>query len=481
MKALLDKLRIEAEVLVFWLASGRYAAYEAIINGKIDKPDTEIYVNDCLRGEEWWKSLQDLRSSSSMTSSQEFNTFSSVVEALSTRPNTQYGSVEVRDRRRASLSRLADLPKKPTVSRLVRLGVNMGIHTQNLPTNVFDSSDTEVDGRSDDGNSSSEESIVGDFNDAGSVVSDGDIEAVEPSRFPLLGALHRRKSYSDVMDRPKSHSRGRAPKQSQSPSPCSYGTLTPNKQSSDGPAGKENNGSAASHGAQTDQKPPERPILSRQSSSAMKFSSMLVPETRITNDAGGPRIMFADEDVRGGHSAHSRSHSRNPSRNPSVAPSPITPAADYKAMADEAGLGKRVSFAEPSADVQPSCRSRKTSVSKRNESSDSLVDIPESASTYSLGPEDEDDDAGSGYNTQGMPLSFNDLPSRAQHLILNEVMRQSSKDTAVLFTTLPIPEENTCKSEEASLAYLSSIEVLCNELPPVLLVLSNNMTVTVSL
>jgi potassium/chloride transporter 9 len=66
-------------------------------------------------------------------------------------------------------------------------------------------------------------------------------------------------------------------------------------------------------------------------------------------------------------------------------------------------------------------------------------------------------------------------------LILNELMRQNSSDTAVMLTTLPIPQENTCQSEEASLAYLSDVEVLCNGLPPVLLVLSNHMTVTVSL
>jgi potassium/chloride transporter 9 len=95
--------------------------------------------------------------------------------------------------------------------------------------------------------------------------------------------------------------------------------------------------------------------------------------------------------------------------------------------------------------------------------------------------ERRDDDSGSSYSSQGLPLSFNDLPSRAQHLILNELMRQNSAHTAVLVTTLPIPAEGTYKDEEASLRYLSDVEVLCNCLPPVLLVLSNNMTVTVTL
>lgn len=42
---------------------------------------------------------------------------------------------------------------------------------------------------------------------------------------------------------------------------------------------------------------------------------------------------------------------------------------------------------------------------------------------------------------QAIPLSFNDLPCRAQHLILNELIRQHSDDTAVVFTTLPSPVE----------------------------------------
>jgi potassium/chloride transporter 9 len=138
---------------------------------------------------------------------------------------------------------------------------------------------------------------------------------------------------------------------------------------------------------------------------------------------------------------------------------------------------KKVSFAEVAPDTP--ARSRRSSVSKGSDSGgDTSVNIPGLLASYQL-PEEEN--TGSSYSTQGLSLSFNDLPSRAQHLILNELMRQNSSTTAVMLTTLPIPQENTCQSEEASLAYLSDVEVLCNGLPPVLLVLSNHMTVTVSL
>jgi potassium/chloride transporter 9 len=95
--------------------------------------------------------------------------------------------------------------------------------------------------------------------------------------------------------------------------------------------------------------------------------------------------------------------------------------------------------------------------------------------------EEDAPETGSPYSTQGLALSFNDLPSRAQHLILNELMRQNSRDTAVIMSTLPIPAEGTSHDNAATVQYLSDVEVLCNELPPTLMVLSNNMTVTVSI
>ncbi|KAI9700593.1 MAG: hypothetical protein M1820_006747 [Bogoriella megaspora] len=83
--------------------------------------------------------------------------------------------------------------------------------------------------------------------------------------------------------------------------------------------------------------------------------------------------------------------------------------------------------------------------------------------------------------SQSIPLSFNDLPCRAQHLILNELIVRESAETAVIFTTLPSPVEGTSKSMEDSVRYLSDLEVLCLGLPPTLLVHSNSMTVTASL
>jgi potassium/chloride transporter 9 len=56
-------------------------------------------------------------------------------------------------------------------------------------------------------------------------------------------------------------------------------------------------------------------------------------------------------------------------------------------------------------------------------------------------------------------LSFNDFPSRAQHLIVNELIRRYSDETAVVITTLPSPPPESYKSESLAVAYLEDLEV----------------------
>lgn len=473
-KALLDKLRIDAELVVFWLASGNLSTYEAIIHGRFKSPETENIVNECLKNQDWWDDLQDYRGRRSMTRFQEFASIAHVMESTSGRPglyNPHADSAnDTKKRRRHSMAQFAELPKKPTMSQLVKLGVSMGIHTQNL-FSVFDSSDSDVGY---DSGSDSDLSEVTDepFTDAESTSGDG----IEPATHPLLASIRRRRSFADIFARAKSPRRGRRSRRGfspgpSSPGPGSYGTMSIDQRlGSD--AGSENvrNGGSASEpfaGPRGILKQ-DRPALSRHSSTAMRFTSNVVPQTTITNEDGtGPRIMFAETETR-------------------VERPPLSRQSSYGRLTGEQtpreqnAADRKVSFADSGSGVKSPAISRRSSVSRTPENGgDASVNIPGLLASYPL-PED-DENSGSSYSTQGFSLSFNDLPSRAQHLILNELMRQNSRDTAVMLTTLPIPEENTGQSEEASLAYLSDIEVLCNGLPPVLLVLSNHMTVTVSL
>lgn len=80
-------------------------------------------------------------------------------------------------------------------------------------------------------------------------------------------------------------------------------------------------------------------------------------------------------------------------------------------------------------------------------------------------------------------LTFNDLPAKGQHLILNELMKLHSNqgDTAVIFSTLPAPPIGTHLNSEESLEYTSGLSTWLEGLPPVLLVNSQTVTVTTSL
>lgn len=78
-------------------------------------------------------------------------------------------------------------------------------------------------------------------------------------------------------------------------------------------------------------------------------------------------------------------------------------------------------------------------------------------------------------------LAFNDLPGKAQHLILNDVMTQLSGHSELLFSTLPIPALGTHDDPDASLLYVEDLNVWLDGLPPTMLINSQTMTVTTAL
>lgn len=76
---------------------------------------------------------------------------------------------------------------------------------------------------------------------------------------------------------------------------------------------------------------------------------------------------------------------------------------------------------------------------------------------------------------------FNDLPPKAQHLVINELIRSQSDHTGVLFTTLPPPHAGTYKDERKSEDYLEGLAILCDMVPPCILIHSKSLTVTTAL
>lgn len=493
LKALLEKLRIDASIHIFWLASGQLESYETIINDRGINTDFARVVDELLQDDEWWQELQRLRTEAhDMSRSQELASLEEVLSATRRRGS----SVSKSDAhyslpKGTDFSEFLDRSRKQTVSAISRLGVNFGIHTHQLTTsalhertedNTPDFSDDDDDDDDDDDASSASDAG---FNGVGSAAGDGDMEELAPPRrSSLIAFAGRRKSHGDTMrgaeSRISKHPLIQRSAHSTTPISSGYGTIHPKPP----PSKREQSSSdllvTASGSGQVTPAAPTRPALSRHSS-ASRFTSRPTPETTtvLTEGDAGPRMMFSKEE----EVPSPRVRRPALSRNASAGPFSSRPVPETTIGSNGDGLESRLTFAEPEATASEPLllRSQRTSVSRKESPSDAAqLNIPELLISRRL-DQQSDEEVRSTYSTQSLPLSFNDLPSRAQHLIINELIRQNSADTAVVLTTLPIPQEGTCDSEEASLRYLADIEVLCHELPPVLLVLSNNMTVTVSL
>ncbi|OAR00385.1 hypothetical protein LLEC1_00999 [Akanthomyces lecanii] len=551
-KALLEKLRIDATVSVFWLASGSLKTYEHIINGSTGDFDTQIVVNEALKDEEWWDELQTYRGRTDLSESQEMTQITHILDSTSGRrglynPHEENGF----DQRRASVvAGMAEIPKKPDLATLSKMGVSMGIHTHHLKNEVFEESDSDSTTDSEDEDAKREVEIQAPYgypHPPTPYPLAGD--QMQPEQEPLLETVLKRRGRLHSKD----HSGGSSARSEASAQPLiqpsssdapSYGTIATSSTllqrdssllvasktvkipevsqiGASGPsapamdvevmdettksakfptlepllapadAAARNAGSRATSPDRQEPKTPRtgannpvRPGMSRQSS-AVKFSSRPVPETTVTGEDS--RLNFAQPTTVGasgpdasrpekpGHSRHT-SMGKFPGRGLQEKRRPSLLPVD----GDGAACAKTISFAESPVyqSSGPSTRHHSRHGSQFSYFGDVACNIPKvKDAAYQAAA----DMGGSPYSTQSVALSFNDLPSRAQHLILNELMRQHSRDTAVLLSTLPIPAEGTSCDEAATVQYLSDVEVLCAELPPTLMVLSNNMTVTVSL
>ena len=409
LNALLVNLRIKAKVLIFWLASGELNTYEVVVNGQPEESryETEKYVDNILKDEDWWHEIQILRGR---------RVKSTTSEQLATLNEESSDELTMAAGLRSRSSRVDILPN---IRRFVRSlsrrrsagsisGPRLTMTTQRLDDDIlnhhpiYNSASESSD--SDDEDDNTYEDCMEDL-EGPQTLSKSQRDHLEDSsrgrRFESLWFRHHsdestpkvRPADVDSDDREMGRGARKA----------TLSLIEPTKMSN-APGIPTTPGSAALKtpmSINSTLSAESRPRPSRRSSAA-KFSSHVVPETTVSTDDGpGPSIMFA----------------------------------------------------EP-AESSP----RKRSIYDRGASS--ATGFP---------------------NAQSVDLSFNDLPARAQHLILNDLIRQQSDETAVVFTTLPCPDEGTCRSEEDSLGYLTDVEVLCEGLPPVLLVHSNNLTVTVNL
>ena len=455
-KALLENLRIEAEILVFWLASGNLQTYEFIINGANPGKEVEEEIEQCLNQHSWWDELQKMRGKRGIgTENDSLSDLASIFSTRTTWPDSsfQQGPRGERVKRFLGLRRLLKTSKRRhSASGIAKLGVSLGMRTHSLSPQVASrhasiASASEDSESSDDGDSETieDDGLDSEADSLGGAASEADIDDYESesgssSDMGKRLVLRRRSQGDSVMDPPPSK-KSTIEGQGKVQDPLSRTTLH-NAQtvSTKTTPSMSTAGATQNQGESLDEQhqslPPHvqphtsasrhlsrlRPDTLSRHASMPKFSSKPVPETRVATEDGPERsIMFTDT------------------------PFPATK------------------------------RSRLPSAYHTSSS------MPDNISEVSEPRSPSLSRTGSMYSTQAIPLSFNDLPSRGQHLIINELIKGQSEKTAVIFTTLPTPMAGTCKSEAASASYLGDLEVLCKGCPPVLMVHSNSMTVTMSL
>lgn len=421
-ETLLRNLRIQAEVLVFWLASGDLKSYQLIVNDNVvmGSEDTEAKVDEVLSGEEWWLEIKKLRGKrGSKSTNQDISDVRNLIGNAANWPSPSFRSnpQESNLERFEGLKKLLQSPRRRASSgELSGFGVRLGMrthHLQNYLAHRYASYASASEDSDSDGDSDSKVFE----ND-----SEGD-RAVEHYKSPILGGVGK----IEIGD---GNSRARSP-------------IKFNRSRSEGTLGRDSTSQLLQTPTDTkDHQPPKPPE---------SLSSISSPERPIT--AISDLAPLATSDAKQARNLRPRPERRASARKFSSRPVP-----EARVASDEA-LGPSIMFTEssgtPGGDPYQSIYQRNLSPQSNR------------ATGFPF--------------QQSVPLSFNDLPCRAQHLILNELMQQQSEHTAVLFTTLPSPVEGTCQSLDESLSYIGDLEILCKGLPPVLLIHSNSMTVTTNL
>lgn len=469
---LLRNLRIEAEVLVFWLASGDLSMYEVIINGRDDGgfDQTARDIDYSLEDERWWQDIKRLRRPDDLSASQELAQTVDILEAVTSWPiaSFQHGRRESKPKRFAALQKMLRKAKSRTSMSDLRNS------SQRLPLDLLDDSGSDSirsnlsgDSRDEDGrdNDADDEAMLSESEliVSGSNFDDYDLDASTDESDNLSNPKRPRSSrrakstptssfFSKKRDLRKTIWKGSSKDSSWKDGRSTADSVTPLRphpgaNASDTaiirPEKRYKSRSAASSSSQLSSSSRARSVLQPPPighGSLPKFTSNPTPRAAVaTEEAPGPSIMFVDTPK------PTTADTKDP-----IATAPVSPA-QLAATVGDSSQTWTTNSPRLTAAVLPA------------------------SSQFTSSP-------ASGFPAQqSIPLSFNDLPCRAQHLILNELIRHQSDDTAVVFTTLPSPMEGTCESEAESVKYISDLEVLCQGLPPTLLVHSNSMTVTMNL
>lgn len=446
-ESLLENLRIKAEVLVFWLASGEISSYEIIVNGAPIKTEAENEVDECLKGQDWWDELQRIRGKRGESPATE--NLSQLVEIFKVGPTWPDSSFQQGPRGKIikRFGALRKILKKSKRKRIIS-GASLAMHTHKLSEELVKSYSDHTSASEDSALTSDDESDEDSSQSAASENDAEDFVSEDEDISQDMTQLRRWKSCNDTVQSPV-HIKKQIIQKS----------LITDKSLDLDALGEVEKGLG------------HIPKVGECGGSFISQPSTLLEKTqeiktqlqnRYCNNTNQITAKSRQESI----VSTSQNMSRHASQ-PKFSSKPVP----VSQVAAEDGPGPSIMFTTTS----PPSRARSRLPSAYSIGSSTPINTSDLASRPLLPNE------GSSYSTQNLPLSFNDLPRSAQHLILNELIRLNSKETVVMFTTLPSPVEGTCLSNEASAAYLKDLETFCKDCPPVMMVHSNSMTVTMSL
>lgn len=217
-KTLLDNLRMRAEILVFWLASGELKTYTMILSGGIPVGDegVEKTVNDVLRNEEWWQAVQKLQGRQEKTSaSEELAEAQGLLHLTPNWPSSSFqeGRRDSPVERFQGLKRIIRSSKSQRPSRtLGKLGARFGMRTHRLHDDVVHRHACHASASEESESNESSSDIVGDGSSQRSKtlspaskndVDDFEEEPINNTPYAILASkIARRHSHGDLMPGP---------------------------------------------------------------------------------------------------------------------------------------------------------------------------------------------------------------------------------------------------------------------------------------
>ncbi|GAC77659.1 amino acid transporters [Moesziomyces antarcticus T-34] len=455
-QALLDNLRIPASLRVFCLADQSVTTYQTIVHGS---STAAVEVDEALRGDPWWETLKELRRNDERRARAAAKRRSQALSPAKAIPATP-----------GQAASSGDAPRKQSKRELKLFGVSLPaehleFHKQNIRLGLAHPRARRDDG--DDGDSSDSDS---DLDDELALLSEDDDWLRTATPATVRAASNGGSSTQLLGSSYASTDSSMTPRASV---PYSEGRRSPLREAMQANGDGDDDENAATLKAS------ERQRLQaelKRADEANKTTPTKSTGAMPTGDTVTPR----PKTRKGGQRQSSYAGSTASMDLSDGSGSSSSRECDAKTRLGGARPGKGRKASTSSVSSVSSRHGR-----ARSEETRTASKSPSPVHMRRLRPAPAERTASastSQYSTDLPVVSFNELPNKAQYLILNELIRiNSSPATGVVLTALPAPEPGTSRDELKSLRYLEQLESLFGGGPPVLGVHAKTLTMTMSL